>query len=288
MMEIGIGLPATIRGVEGRTIIEWARDAEQNGLSTLGVIDRLVYANYEPLITLAAAAAVTERIRLTTAVLLGPLRTNTALLAKQAASVDALSGGRLVLGIAVGGREDDYQAAGADFHRRGRTLDRQLEEMKRIWSGESRGLAGAIGPAPARAGGPQVIVGGSADAAIRRAVRYGDGWIAGGGGPEMFRRGAEAVKAAWMAAGRTGAPRLLALSYFSLGADAQQHAGSYLRDYYGFAGPYAERVVASAATSAEMVKSQAAAFEAAGCDELIFFPCSTDLNQVRQLTEALR
>ncbi len=287
-MEIGIGLPATIRGVDGRTLVEWARRAEQHGFSTLGVIDRLVYANYEPLIALAAAAAVTERIRLTTAVLLGPLRTDTALLAKEAASVDALSGGRLVLGIAIGGREDDYQAAGADFHRRGRTLDRQLAEMKRIWSGESRGFAGAIGPAPARTGGPEIIVGGGAEAAIRRAARHGDGWIAGGGGPEMFKRGADAVKAAWTAAGRSGAPRLLALSYFSLGAGAQAHAGAYLRDYYGFAGPFAERIAESAATSAEMVKGYAAAFEDAGCDELIFFPSSTDLDQVQHLAQAVK
>jgi len=287
-MEIGIGLPATIRGVDGKTLVEWARRAEQHGFSTLGVLDRLVFANYEPLIALAAAAAVTERIRLTTAVLLGPLRTDTALFAKEAASVDAISGGRLVLGIAVGGREDDYQAAAADFHRRGGTLDRQLEEMKRIWSGESRGFAGAIGPAPARTGGPPIIVGGSVEAAIRRAARYGDGWIAGGGGPEMFQRGADAVKAAWKAAGRAGAPRLLALSYFSLGADAQMHAGAYLRDYYGFAGPFAERIAKSAATSTEMVKSYTAAFQDAGCDELIFFPCATDLDQVRLLAEAVK
>src|SRR4051812_48810272 len=110
-VDIGIGLPSTIPGVEGRQITEWARRGEAAGFSSLGTIDRLVYPNYEPLIALAAAAAVTERIRLMTAILLAPLRTNDALLAKQAASLQDLSGGRLVLGMAPGGREDDYEAS---------------------------------------------------------------------------------------------------------------------------------------------------------------------------------
>src|SRR3954452_19566668 len=107
-MDVGIGLPATIRGVPGDQLLEWARRAEARGFSSLGTIDRLVYGNYESLIALAAAAAVTQRITLGTTIPLAPYRANAALLAKQAASVDRLSGGRLLLGMAVGGREDDY------------------------------------------------------------------------------------------------------------------------------------------------------------------------------------
>src|SRR3954463_16261057 len=113
-MDVGIGLPNAVRGVDRRGIVEWAQRAEEAGFSTLGTIDRIVYPNYESLIALAAAAAVTERIGLATDILIAPLRRSTALLAKQAATVDSLSGGRLVLGLAPGGREDDYEISGAD------------------------------------------------------------------------------------------------------------------------------------------------------------------------------
>jgi alkanesulfonate monooxygenase SsuD/methylene tetrahydromethanopterin reductase-like flavin-dependent oxidoreductase (luciferase family) len=111
-MEIGIGLPATIPGATGDQVVEWARAAEAHGFSSLGVIDRLVYGNIEPLVSLSAAAAVTKQITLMTTILLVPMRANAALLAKQAASINRLSNGRLRLGMAVGGYADDYEASG--------------------------------------------------------------------------------------------------------------------------------------------------------------------------------
>src|SRR5580692_10513992 len=135
-MDVGIGLPNAVPDTEGRTLVDWARQADEAGFSTLGTIGRLVYPNYEELIALSAAAAVTSRIRLTTTVVLAPLHTNTALFAKQAASLDRLSGGRLVLGLGLGGRDDDFEASGVTTTGKGRRLDEQLTEMKRIWSGE--------------------------------------------------------------------------------------------------------------------------------------------------------
>ena len=279
-MDIGIGLPATIPSVTGPDLLEWARRADARGFSTLGTIDRLVYGNYEPLIALAAAAAVTERIGLTTSIMIAPFRLNAALIAKQAATVHHLSGGRLTLGVAVGGREDDFEASGADFHARGKELDRMLDNWAAVWGGNE------IGPKPP-GGRPGLLIGGSADVAYERAARHADGWIMGGGTPDNFRDGAAKLDAAWRAAGRDGTPRTGSLAYFALGGGAVEAAQSYLGDYYGFLGEYAQNIASTAATDEDTVRGYVQGFEAAGCDELILFPCSTDPDQVDRLADAV-
>jgi alkanesulfonate monooxygenase SsuD/methylene tetrahydromethanopterin reductase-like flavin-dependent oxidoreductase (luciferase family) len=287
-MDIGIGLPSTIPGIPARLIMDWARAAEQAGFFSLGTLDRIVYPNLETVPTLAAAAAVTERIGLTTAILIGPYRGNGALLAKQLATVDALAGGRLQVGIAVGGRADDYEATGSPFSERGRRFDAQLAEMRAVWAQQPRGHAGAIGPAPVQAGGPPLLIGGNAPAAFRRMAEFGSGWIMGGGGPQAFAVGADKARQAWREAGRAAQPRLGALAYVSLGDDAEVYARRYLEDYYSFTGEFAERIAAGALTSPQKVADAVAGFTEAGCDELILFPCNPDLAQVSLIAEVMR
>lgn len=258
-------------------MLEWARRAEARGFSTLGTIDRVVYPSHEPLIALAAAAAVTERIRLATAILLAPLRANGALLAKQAATLDVLSGGRLVLGVAVGRREDDFRACDVDYHARGRILDELLELCARIWDGD-----GGIGP-PGR---PAVMLGGQADAAFTRAARHAHGWTGGNCTLEELADGTARLRTAWEAAGRDGSPRTMVQPYYALGDGAEQAVERSLRDYYG-PGEYTDAIVARAATDAETVRENVRAFADAGCDELIFFPCDPDPEQVDRLADAL-
>ncbi len=279
-MEVGIGLPNAVRGVDRAGIVEWARLAEQAGFSSLGTIDRIVYPNYESLIALAAAAAVTERIRLLTDILIAPLRANTALFAKQAATIDSLSQGRLTLGLAVGGREDDFAVSGVDFHRRGRIFDQQLEEMTTVWNGDRE-----VGPQPAN-GRPGLLIGGTSAVAFQRAARHGDGWTMGGGTPEMFGQAREQLQAAWTDAGREGAPRTVALLYFALGPDAEALASHSLGDYYSFLGDIAQQIVQGAAKDADTVKRYLAGFDAAGADEVVCFPTSPDPGQVQLLAEA--
>ena len=281
-MDIGIGLPNAVPGAGG-AIVDWARRAEAAGFSSLGTLDRIAYGNYESLIALAAAAAVTDRIRLTTDILIAPLRANTALLAKQALTIDHLAGGgRVVLGLAVGGRQDDYALGGVDFAARGRIFDRQLEALGRFWDGE-----GGLGPAPAGNGRPRVLVGGTADVAYRRAARFGDGWPAGGGGPEAFAAGREKAREAWRAEGRDGEPRTMALFYFALGDDPEGAARRSLGDYYSFAGEYADRIVSSAAKDEDTLRGYVAAYKEAGADEIICFPASADPAQVDLLAGAV-
>lgn len=278
-MEVAIGLPNAVPGATGAELVEWARRAEARGFSSLGTIDRVVYENYEPVVALAAAAAVTETIGLCTAVLLGPLRPNAALLAKQALSLNALSGGRFTLGIALGGREDDYDVSGLETRGRGARLDAMLEDIKAIWAG------GEIGPSVA--GPPRLIVGGHAEASVARVVRFADGWIAAGSGPDEFARVAAQVEAAWAEAGREGTPRKMALAYFALGARGDEDAKEYMLDYYAWLGEeIAGFLAASTAKDADAVQRDVKAYEAAGCDELILFPSSSDPAQVDLLADA--
>ncbi|MEU4286820.1 LLM class flavin-dependent oxidoreductase [Kribbella sp. NPDC026596] len=285
-MKIGIGLPSTIPGVRGQVILDWARGAEQAGFSTLGTLDRLVYGNLETVPTLAAAAAVTERIGLTTAIMIGPYRGNGALLAKQLATVDVISGGRLTVGIAVGGRPDDFEATASPYDRRGKAFDAQLAEMRAVWAGEPRGYAGPIGPTPVQPGGPPLLIGGGSPAAYRRMTEYGAGWILGAGGPDVFAAAATKARESWRTAGREGEPRLVSIGYVSLGEDATQHAEQYLGNYYAFAGDYVSRIMAGALTTPQQVSDTVAGFTAAGCDELILFPCNPDLQQITLIATA--
>jgi alkanesulfonate monooxygenase SsuD/methylene tetrahydromethanopterin reductase-like flavin-dependent oxidoreductase (luciferase family) len=279
-VDVGIGLPNAVSGVGREGIVDWARRAEAAGFSSLGTIDRLLYPSYESLIALAAAAAVTERIRLVTDILIAPLRANTAMLAKQAATLDHLSGGRLELGLAVGGREDDFAVSGLDFSARGATFDRQLEELVRLW-----GDADAVAPGARRR--PGLLIGGRAPVAFRRAARHADGWTLGGGTPDALAEGRAKTREAWRAAGRDGEPRVMALFYFSLGEHAAEAASRSLGGYYSYLGEYAARVVDSAAKDADTVKGYLSAFEAAGADEVICFPASADPEQVDLLARAI-
>jgi alkanesulfonate monooxygenase SsuD/methylene tetrahydromethanopterin reductase-like flavin-dependent oxidoreductase (luciferase family) len=284
-MKVGIGLPNSVPGTGGAEMTEFARRAEANGFSSLGTIDRVVFGNWEPLIALAAAAAVTERIELMTTVMLGPLRRNAVQTAKQALSINELSGGRLTLGIGLGARGDDYEASGVEYRDTGAKLEEMLGDLQRTFDDERIGPRGA--------GAPRVLIGGHADASFARAARYGaagfaEGWIAGAVGPGLFAAMAPKVRAAWSEAGNEGEPRVAGLGYFALGDNAEQDARDYLTDYYAFLGEeIAGMIVAGAATDADQVEAHLAAFERAGCGELILFPCSSDPAQADLLGAAV-
>jgi alkanesulfonate monooxygenase SsuD/methylene tetrahydromethanopterin reductase-like flavin-dependent oxidoreductase (luciferase family) len=282
-MKIGIGLPATIPWARSADILEWARRADEGPFSSLGIIDRLVYGNYEPLITLAAAAGATKRIRLITTVLLEPLR-NPAYLAKQAASLDALSGGRLTLGMGIGSREDDFKAVELGFKGRGKRLERDLELMKRIWNGEPVGEGvGPIGPAPVSKGGPEILIGGYTPVSIQRAGRLADGFVTGGVGlPSVVGQMYQGFQAAWQAAGRTGKPRLVSAIYTAVGEDPAGIGGEYIRSYYG---PMTERIISGLRTTPQAVVDSIHGFKDIGADELLLWTAVADLSQYERLAE---
>jgi alkanesulfonate monooxygenase SsuD/methylene tetrahydromethanopterin reductase-like flavin-dependent oxidoreductase (luciferase family) len=242
------------------------------------VLDRMVYRSVEPFTALAAAAAVTTRVRLVTMVVIGPLR-NTVLLAKQAASLDLLSGGRLTLGLAIGARADDYEVLGVDRAGRGRRLGEQLAGLRSIWE------KAEVGPEPVQPGGPPLLAGGLSGEAFARMARTADGYVHGGGPPRAFAGAAAKAWAAWRDLERPGRPQLWGQGYFALGDD--DAGGDYLRDYYAFTGPFASKIAAGNLTSGRAVRDFVRGYEDAGCDHLVLLPTVSDPAQLDRLADVL-
>ncbi len=279
-MQIGVGLPTTLPGADGQLIIEWARQADEGPFSSVGVVDRVVYDSYNSLTALAAVAGVTQRVRLATIIVIGLLR-NTTMLAKAAASLDALSGGRLVMGMGVGARKDDYEATGIDYGSRGRRFAEQLATLRDLWEE-------GIGPKAARPSGPPLLLGGQSDQVFARVARYADGYVHGGGPPRTFQRAADKARAAWSDAGRPGNPQLWAQAYFALGDEATIETGMrYMRHYYAFTGPFAEKIAAGLLTSPQAIAQFIRGYAEAGCDELVLFPAVANIDQLHQLATTL-
>lgn len=275
-MRVAVGLPATIPGASGRLVIEWAARAEQGPFSSLGVLDRIRYDNLEPFTALAAASAVTSRIRLVTMIVIGPLR-SAAVLAKQTATLHSLAPGRMTLGLAVGARADDYAATGADYRTRGRVLAEQLESLRRLWERPEIN---------ARDDRPGLLVGGASGVAFARMARWADGYVHGGGPPRAFAGAARKALAAWTDAGRPGRPQLWGQGYFALEGAASAGA-DYLRDYYSFTGPFAERVVEGNLTNPQAIAQFVRGYEEEGCDELVLFPTVASIEQLESLAGVL-
>ncbi|MEA2519890.1 MAG: hypothetical protein QOF49_1970 [Chloroflexota bacterium] len=294
-MRIAIGLPTRQDPGQRDHVLAWAAAADVGPFSSLAVGDRVVAPAHEALAVLAACSAVTRRIGLMASLVVGPIR-ETTLLARQSATIDVLSGGRLTLGVGVGAREDDYQATGTPFRDRGAQSERQLAALRRLWHGEPLERAeagpatgatvagsatgasvGRIGIAPARAGGPEVLVGGYVPAIAGRIARFGDGFMAPGGADPVAIAGLwKQIETAWSEADRAGRPRMIAGSYFALGPDAVAAAAAYIDAYYGYDPKVAARRLADLPTSAEAILAVIRRTEDLGADELILRPVRAD------------
>lgn len=296
-MDIGVGLPNAVPGADPTTVIAWAARADAGPFASVGTVDRVAYDNLEPLVSLAAAAAVTSRVDLVTCILIAPLRERSTL-AKQAISLDALSGGRLTLGVAIGARGDDYEHnefttrpgppvpwrrqdnATPPSQPRGERLTDQLTALHTLWDHGHLTPSSAVRPAP------RLLVGGASGPAFARMARLSDGYFHGGGPPRAFDRAAAQARVAWADAGRPGRPEVWGQGYYALG-DAADAGREYLLDYYAFTGAFARRIADGLLTTPLEVRGFVQGYADAGCDHLVLLPAVADLTQVDRLADVV-
>lgn len=283
-MQIGIGIPNQVRNVHASVIPTWAATAEQAGFATLGTVGRIAYPGVDDTVALAAAAGATSTIGLMSGVLLATVWPPT-LLAKTLAGIDGMSGGRLTVGIGIGGnRPDDFVVDGRPPSKLGARIDHDLEVYRGVWRGDSVG-GGENAAVPAGTRQVPMLFGGNAPASYRRMATWGEGYVGGAVPTPMVEPSFQAARAAWSDAGRSGAPRLVALAYFAFGDGEAGHANVY--DYYSVAGPEIATLVAdNIARDAADVRRIVTAYEDIGADQVIFNSGTDNVDDIARLAEA--
>jgi alkanesulfonate monooxygenase SsuD/methylene tetrahydromethanopterin reductase-like flavin-dependent oxidoreductase (luciferase family) len=291
-MKIAMTLPTMLPHGRSETLA-WCRAVDEGPWSSLAVPERVTYTSHAWIVELAAAAALTERVRLWTTIIVLPAHQEVQV-AKDLASVDRLSEGRLTVGVGVGGREHDYRAVGAPFTNRWQRMDDQVATMRRIWSGEAPfDGADAVGPPPVQPGGPPLVAGVMGPKALARAARWADGVDDASTVTSVDRDAATAAFAriheAWRVAGRTDAPHVSASLWYALGDGAADRLRSYAFDYLRIFGDDIAAAMADSATasSAEALRDAVDALDHAGCDELFLVPTTADPAELVRTRDAL-
>ena len=290
-MDVGMNLPVMVPGLDRDTILDWSRRIDTGPFSSLAAGERITFPNPELMVTMAAAAAVTERVRLVLTVLVLPMH-SAALKAKEVATLDVISGGRVTLGVGVGARVEDFRAVGARFDGdRMARLGRQVAVLRRVWAGEpvEPGMM-PIEPRPIQAGGPPILAGCLVPTAIRRAARWADGICGFSFGPaeEEIAFAFDTARRAWADVGR-GQPRLVTSFWFALGRSARQQLDGYIARYLDFLGPGVAAQVAPTCTVTSVARLREAIREVRnlGGDEVILVPTSADPSEVDRVADLI-
>lgn len=274
-----MALPQMAVGLDRGRVREWCRRIDEGPFSSVSAGERITFHNLEGLTLCAAAAALTERVRVLVNVVVLPWHAP-AMIAKQLATIDVLSGGRAEVAVGVGGREQDYRALGASFAGRHGRLDAAVGELRRLWAGGEAADGGVVGPAPVQPDGPRVLASAMGPKSLARAARWADG-ISGFtllGDPAEVDRGFRAAEAAWAAAGRAEQPRLVTGSFVALGPGAQATLRSFAAAYLEVFSPELARTLSEAMPlhTPERLRELLDAVAAAGCDEFIVVPATSD------------
>lgn len=282
-MKIGIGIPNQIANVDPAIIPEWARRAEAAGFSTLGTVGRVAFPGVMDTVTLAAAAGATSTIGLFSSVLIAPVWP-AALLAKEVAGIDGVSGGRLTLGLGVGGRPDDFVVDGLPMKGLGKRFDADLQTYFDVWDGKNVG-GGPNAAVPEGTRRVPLIFGGFSPATFARAARLGEGYVGASLPAPYVAPAFEGMRAAWSEAGRAGEPHLKAIGYYTMG-DVEAGRKNVHR-YYEITPEFVDTVVAGVVQGPQGVKDMLKSFEDLGTDEFIFNPATADLDEIERLAEVV-
>ncbi|MCA9512434.1 MAG: LLM class flavin-dependent oxidoreductase [Myxococcota bacterium] len=289
-MDVAICIPYMERDYDRRTTLDWCRLVDDGPFSTLSCGERVTSYTQHMTVILSAAAALTKRVRINPSLYVLPAHDAT-WVAKEIATLDVLSGGRLTVTVGVGGREHDYRAVNAPFAGRHQRLDEQVAHMKRLWAGEPP-FEGCdpVGPTPVQAGGPPLLSGSMGPKAMARAAK----WAAGvygftlNGNPETAKNGFAMADAAWKAAGRSDAPFRATGFWYSLSPDdAQGKLVRYVHDYMKIQGDAVAKAVAGTmrTSSADAVRKALDDIEATGCQECFLVPATLELAEVERAAE---
>lgn len=274
-------------------LLAWCRAVDEGPWASLAVPERVTYTSHAMTVQLAAAAALTERVRLWTTIIILPMHSPVQV-AKDMASVDRISDGRLTVGVGVGGREHDYRALGAGFERRWQRMDDAVDVMRDVWAGKPP-FEGAdpVGPPPLQVGGPPLVAGVIGPKAMARAAQWASGVDDSTTitriDPDIFAGQVERIRKTWVDAGRTDAPHISASLWYSIGDGAEDRLRGYAYDYLKVLG---EDFATAMAASAECFTGQAlrdavTAARDAGCDELFLVPTTADVGSLQQTLDAL-
>ena len=285
-MRVGVWMPNAMPfGLERSFFLDWVRLADDAGFDTLSTVDRPNYDMWDPLASLAAAAAVTEQIRLATTTLPLPNR-NEVLVAKQAAVIDRLSGGRLTLGVSLGSRPDDYQVFGATLEHRVTRFRQQIASLRRVWA-EARHSDrehGVLGPPPIQDPGPPIWIGALSERGRQRAVRLADGFIFGGAArPSTIGPAVASMRPQVTEQGKTGFS-FNAIAYIAIGGQREfAEAVAHHERYYPVLPVPAEQAIHHGPIG--KIKDVVAEYAASGLDLLVLMPEVRSLRQLELLSD---
>lgn len=289
-MDVGVALPQMAHGLDRERFLAWCAGIDDGPFSSVSAGERITFHNLEGLSACAAAAAATERVRVLVNVVVLPWHP-VAMVAKQLATIDVLSAGRLEVAVGVGGRPSDYEALGASFASRHRRLDEGVAELRRLWSGGPASDGQPVGPSPVQPGGPPVLASAMGPKSLARCATWADG-ISGFtllGDAGEAANGFGAAEAAWVAAGRTDRPRLVTGSFVALGPGARDTLRSFAEAYLQVFSPElaADLAAQMPLSDPKALTDLLDALEAAGCDEFIVVPATSDTAMLDALTDVV-